>query len=70
MDNGQELRTIQFCPWCGADKREPDKLTVAARDVVATRYANGEWDELNEAIGNLGSILCQQGWSHPSIHTG
>lgn len=59
---GNDLPSIKFCPWCGADKTKPHPLVVAARNVISKLSPPNEWSDLKDAIGNLEYILEQ---NHP-----
>lgn len=61
---GIDLGSIEFCPWCGVNKRKlhPTEqqligLTIAAKAVVDALDEHGEWDDLKGAIGELYGVL-------------
>ena len=50
--------TIQFCPWCGADKRVGHPVEVAARRVVDCMYGHPrEYGDLKNAVAALSDVL-------------
>ena len=63
-DGGYEvgcgLPAIMFCPWCCTNLSKKHPIEVAARAVVDSRYSGGNWEDLSEAIGNLGYVLDKQ----------
>lgn len=54
---GTNVPPVQFCPWCGADKRGPDPIVTAARAVVDKRYSQSGREEVNDSIAELASVL-------------
>ena len=55
---GASLPAMKFCPWCGSDVRKKHPLEVAAIAVVEKRSGGTHcWEELSDAIANLGKTL-------------
>ena len=56
---GSNNPTIQFCPWCGTDKRMAHPIVVAARRVVACVYGpdRGDFEDFQAAVSELSSEL-------------
>ena len=57
--NGDTAGTIAKAVQDAAEARlrQHDELSVAARRVVDAAFGHGSWDDLKQAIGDLGDVL-------------